>query len=90
VRAKKVDANQASIVEGLRACGYTVQTLAGVGEGCPDLLVGVPQSRANALLEVKQEGETFTPKQKTWHAEWAGKAHVVRSLADALMVLKAY
>ena len=36
----KVDANQKVIVEALRAAGCFVQSLAGVGKGCPDLLVG--------------------------------------------------
>jgi hypothetical protein len=89
-RAAKVDANQAEIVEGLRACGYSVQPLHMVGSGCPDLLVGIPGSKANALLEVKVPGETFTGPQKTWHADWKGRAHVVRSLAEAIVVLKAY
>ena len=40
-RAAKVDANQEQIVQALRACGATVQSLAGVGKGVPDLLVGI-------------------------------------------------
>jgi hypothetical protein len=87
-RAAKIDANQSAIVDGLRAMGAFVQSLATVGNGCPDLLVC--WRGANVLLEVKQEGETFTPAQKKWHSEFPGKAHVVRSLSDAVMVLQSY
>lgn len=38
-RAKRVDANQSSIVSALRDIGAFVQTLHMVGQGVPDLLV---------------------------------------------------
>ena len=50
-RAAHVDANQPAIVQALLEAGYTVQSLAGVGCGCPDLVVGA--RRLNVLLEVK-------------------------------------
>jgi len=37
---RKVDANQPEIVETLRACGASVQSIHTVGQGCPDILVG--------------------------------------------------
>lgn len=40
-RAAKVDDNQAKIVAALRKRGHLVQSLASVGNGVPDLLVGV-------------------------------------------------
>lgn len=39
-RAPRTDANQAEIVAALRTRGALVQSLAGVGAGVPDLLVG--------------------------------------------------
>lgn len=39
-RAPKIDRNQPEIVEALRKAGAFVQSLAGVADGCPDLLVG--------------------------------------------------
>ena len=51
-RAAKVDGNQAEIVSALRQVGAEVQSLASVGQGVPDLLVGF-RSR-NFLLECKQ------------------------------------
>ena len=35
----RVDANQTDIVDGLRAHGASVESLAGLGKGVPDLLV---------------------------------------------------
>jgi hypothetical protein len=89
VRAAKVDANAPELVESLRAMGYSVDVLPG-GNGRPDLLVGVPASGANVLLEVKQPGGKLNPLQVKWHREWKGKAHVVWSFQDALMVLQSY
>ena len=40
MRAAKIDANQEAVVLALRSAGATVQSLAGVGKGTPDLLVG--------------------------------------------------
>jgi hypothetical protein len=87
-RAAKIDANQTEIVDGLRAMGYAVTSLAPVGNGCPDLVVGAKGH--NVLIEVKVPGETLNAPQKKWHREWTGKAHVVYSFAEALMVLQAY
>lgn len=89
-RAAKVDATQAAIVETLRAAGATVTSLAAVGDGCPDLLVG--WRAHNLLLEVKDgslapSARALTPPQKKWHREWKGRAHVVNSVEDALLVL---
>ena len=47
----RVDDNQQAIVQGLRAAGCTVQSLADIGKGCPDIIVGL-RSR-NFLLEIK-------------------------------------
>src|SRR5580700_7594734 len=35
----RIDANHVEIVKALRQAGASVQSLAGVGKGCPDLLV---------------------------------------------------
>jgi len=88
MRAKKIDLNQPEIVEGLRAMGASVTSLAPIGAGCPDLLVG--WKGRNLLMEVKQEQETFTAPQKLWHKHWQGSAHVVRSIAEAIQVLGSY
>ncbi len=85
-RAAKVDANQSAIVDALRAAGCSVQSLAAVGKGCPDLLVA--RGKVNILLEVKDATGKLTPDQKTWHEGWRGRAHVVRTVDEALSVLR--
>lgn len=88
MRAKKVDANQGEIVEALRAMGASVESLAPLGNGCPDLLVG--WRGHNILMEVKVPGFKLNCRQKPWHAGWKGRAHVVYSLAEAIEIMKAY
>jgi len=70
VNRAKVDANQADIVEALRAAGCFVQSLAGVGKGNPDLLVG--SEGKWFLLEVKDgskspSGRKLTDDEISWH-----------------------
>ena len=84
-RAAKVDANHGEIVEALLSVsGVTVHSLAGVGCGCPDLLVGA--NGRTYLAEIK-DGEkcpshrTLTPDQKRWILKWTGSAVVL--LLDA-------
>ena len=71
-RRSKVDANQGVIVDALEAMNASVQSLTGVGEGCPDLLVGhkgfiCPSCKKwspvlmNYLMEVKDESEYSWP-----------------------------
>ena len=68
----------------LSVSGVTVHSLAGVGCGCPDLLVGAEGQ--TFLVEVK-DGEkrpshrTLTPDQRTWIKRWTGSPVVV--LLDA-------
>lgn len=89
-RAAKVDANQADIVEALRAVGATVQPLHMVGDGCPDLLVGYRVQ--NFIMEVKDGDKPpsrrkLTPDQVDWHSEWRGQKAVVKTPEEALAVI---
>lgn len=90
--AAKVDRNQPEIVAALRKVGATVQSLAAVGDGVPDLLVGF--RNANHLLEVK-DGEKvpsarlLTSEQLGWHAKWIGPVTIVYSVEDALRAIGA-
>jgi hypothetical protein len=85
-----VDANHSSIVLALRQCGCTVQSLAMVGKGCPDLLVG--RQGQNYLLEVK-DGDKVTSKRKLtadeeeWHDSWRGAVSIVANIEEALAVV---
>lgn len=86
-RKARTDDNQADIVAGLRAVGATVQVLAAVGGGCPDLLVG--WRGKNYLLEVKDgrkapSKRALTPDQVRWHRAWRGSVLVVESVGEAI------
>jgi len=88
----KVDANHATIVGAMRMIGYSVQSLAPVGKGCPDIIVG-GKSRStgrpfNALLEIKDGNAQLNEVQKDWHAAWKGQVCVVRNIDDALAVME--
>jgi hypothetical protein len=96
MRAAKIDANQPAIVAALRKAGATVQSLASVGNGVPDLLVGM--AGKTMLMEVKDgakppSARRLTPDQLEWHAVWQGGALTVvdspEAALRALGVLKA-
>ncbi len=81
-RRAKVDANQKDIVAALRLAGCSVTSLATVGKGCPDLLVGYEGQ--NYLLEVKGPRGVLTPDQEDWHGDWCGSVSIVRDVEQAL------
>ena len=90
-RAAKVDANQAEIVDALRRAGCTVQSLAAIGKGCPDLLVGYMD--VNFLLEVKDgakppSARKLTDDQDNWHINWRGYVHTVKSAEEAIEIVR--
>jgi Holliday junction resolvase len=73
--AARVDKNHFEVVSALRAAGATVQSLAGVGKGVPDLLVG--HQGHTLLMEVKDGDKSpsqrkLTEDQLKWHREWNG------------------
>ena len=85
-RAALIDENQPDIVLALLEAGCSVQTLAAVGVGCPDLLVG--RRGKNYLLEVKnpekpKADRQLTKDQKTWHKCWHGGVDVVHDVLEA-------
>lgn len=84
---KSVDANQAEIVQALRAIGATVQDLHEVGKGCPDILVGYRDR--NYLLEIKnpETKGTITEREWKWHNSWHGQVAVVWSAEEAIAVI---
>lgn len=82
----KPDANQAEIIDVLRAAGFAVQELSGVGKGCPDLLVADRRNGFMCLMEVKMLRGVLTPKQVDWIETWPAKVHVVHTAEEALAV----
>jgi len=83
-RAAKVDGNHSEIVELLRFCGYPVRSLAAVGDGIPDLLVGV--LHVNVLIEVKMPGEPLTEAQRKFWDTWPGLKFIAETRERALRV----
>ena len=90
----KIDGNQTAVVAALKARGWLVLSLAGVGKGCPDLLCYRPKYVATgheliqypvrqwALVEVKAKRGTLTPWQVSFQAQgWP--VTVVRTVAEA-------
>ena len=88
MRFAKVDANQTQVVSALRAAGAMVQSLATIGDGCPDLLVG--HRGVTILMEVKDgkkppSARRLTPDQLEWHGKWNGGTLCVVDGAEAAL-----
>ncbi len=87
---KRIDDNQRKIVDELRQFGASVQSLASVGDGCPDLLVGF--GGVNYLMEVKDGNKAtsqrkLTQKQVNFFAGWCGRAYIVKDADEAIEIL---
>ena len=85
--AKRVDANQASIVKVFRGLGVSVQHLSDVGKGCPDLLLGI--FGKNYLVELKNgsrppSGQKLTPHEETFFMTWKGQVSIIKSEDEAI------
>ena len=78
--ARRTDANQREIMQALRALGFCVFDLSGVGGGCPDLLVG--RSGRLWLVEVKNRAgrNRLGAAQKDFARDWP--VSVVRTVDD--------
>lgn len=85
-RAPRVDDNHVEIVTALRSVsGVSVSSLAGLGDGVPDLLVGA--RRVNYLCEIK-DGEkppsrrSLTTDQVQWIERWNGAPVIILTDTD--------
>jgi hypothetical protein len=79
----RVDSNHDGIVDALRQMGASVTSLADLGGGVPDLLVGL--GGETELVEVKGGKGKLTDDQVEWHATWRGRpVRVLRSVEQAL------
>jgi hypothetical protein len=98
-RASKTDGNHGDIVAALEAAGCTVQSLAPIGRGCPDVLVAGPRKAffngkvdvPMYLLEIKNPDgkDEVNEAQTKWHIEWNAPVYVVRTAEEALKVIYA-
>jgi len=84
-RAAKVDSNQDAIVDAYRGLGCTVTSLAGLGRGVPDLLVGYRGKLS--LVEVKTPKGKLRPMQEEFRKMWP--VRVVRSVEDVMQHVEA-
>lgn len=82
MRNARTDSNQKEIVTALRSVGATVQSLAPVGQGVPDLLVAF--QGINYLIEVKTPTGKLNPIQTAFHANWRAPIGVCVTQDDAL------
>jgi len=86
----KVDRNHAEVVEALRKAGASVQSLAQIGRGVPDLLVAT--HKGMWLMEVKDGKKSpsqrlLTEDELQWHWNWKQPVYIVYSATEALAVL---
>jgi hypothetical protein len=82
---RRVDSNHGEIVAALRKGGATVQSLAAIGQGCPDLLVGF--RGVNYLFEVKDGAKSpsrrcLTEDETEWAEKWNGQWNILMSIDD--------
>ncbi len=90
-KVAKLDANHSEIVAALRSkAGCTVCSLAQVGGGCPDIIVGY--HGRNILMEIKDGSKVPSQRRLTrdeieWHVAWNGQVAVVESVDEAIAVL---
>ena len=90
-RAARVDTNQGVIVDALVSTGWSVLSLAALGGGVHDLLIGRPGIAV--LVEVKNgdnipSKRKLTPEQVEFHATWKGPQDMCTSVAEALRLGK--
>lgn len=86
-RAAKIDSNHNEIVKALRAVGATVQSLAAIGKGCPDILCGF--RGVNHVFEIKdgskpESARRLTLDETVWAVRWKGQYVVVNNVQEAL------
>jgi hypothetical protein len=88
--AAKIDSNQNEVVDALRKAGASVQSLAALGKGVPDLLVSI--RGVNLLMEIKdgskpKSAQKLTEDQLKWHGAWQGPVCIVDGPKAALRMI---
>jgi hypothetical protein len=88
-RNSSKDKNHNEVVKALRLAGYAVSETHMVGNGFPDLVVGIPRPDGspgvNLLLEIKSKANwSLSDKQLQFFAEWPGMIAVAASPDEAV------
>lgn len=91
--ARKVDDNHTAVVERFEALGFAVQSLASIGNGCPDLLVS--RGQKTACVEIKDGSKVpskrrLSADQEAWWSRWKGKVWLVEKLDDVNLIEEAW
>lgn len=84
--ARRTDKNQQEIVKLLRRIpGVSVFDLSGVGNGCPDVLIGF--RGVNILIEIKRGRGRKTDPQHLFALTWNGQTAVAHNFEQALSII---
>lgn len=86
-RRRKVDSNQPAITAALRELGVSVTPTHMVGNGFPDLVLGLEGH--NFLVELKTKGGRLTEDELQWQQDWGGQFLVAQELSEILRPLYA-
>ena len=91
-RAAKVDANHSSVAYAFERLGCSVRSLAAVGSGMPDMVVGI--AGRNLLIEVKDGAKSasrrkLTPEQQAFKDSWRGSILYVTDAKDVPTIVNA-
>ncbi len=92
MRAARVDANQKELVAAFRKLGCSVLHLHKVGDGCPDLAIGL--HKKTVLVELKDgskppSARSLTKLEEKFHADWKGILCLVEDLEDVIALVRA-
>ena len=83
----RVDRNHGEIAQALRKVGCSVESLARLGGGCPDLLVA--RAARMWLMEIKDAGQSPNAGQAEWATRWRAPVCCAHSVAEALAAVGA-
>jgi hypothetical protein len=91
MRARKVDANHAEIIDAFRRMGWSVADTSRLGNGFPDLVVA--KAMRTVLVEVKDgrkppSARKLTPDEDRFRRGWKGSYAIVESLDDVEMTVR--
>lgn len=87
----RLDGNHTEIVSALREAGASVASLASLGKGRPDILVG--WKHRNFLFEIKDPTQkpskrVLTQEEKDWHVVWCGQISVIETAEQAFAIME--
>lgn len=90
-RISKTDGNHQDITNYLRKLGCSVTSLHMVGNGCPDILIGI--AGVNGLAEIKdplqpEYNQVLTNAEDKWHKHWRGNVRILKTLDDCMEYVK--